>query len=96
MKNKIEGKPTEEVSILGLKAKCTMSPEYTKGTIGMAMNDTSVLISEDTGEQIGEIVACLGGGIQINDKRTSKLYRISPLDLWNAFQAGLDENIPTA
>ncbi len=38
------------------------------------------------GEEVGEIVCCLGGGIEIEDKKISEIFFIDPLKLWEAYR----------
>lgn len=78
-----EGKPTEKV-ILSVEAEVINDPEYSRGTMHMRFQNTYVGIKQ--GEKlVGEICGCLGGGVEVTDKKSDKSYYISAGSIWEAF-----------
>jgi hypothetical protein len=95
-----EGLPTEKI-ILSVEAIVTIDPEYLSGNMHLTFQDCSAEVRqglsgrEGKPELIGEIVGCLGGGVEINDKKSGKTYYISAGALWEAFENWIRKNDST-
>lgn len=90
MSRTYKGKPTEEATLI-VRAVVTIDPEYSDGSMHMTFQDCCAEVREGLPgrdgkpELIGEVIGCLGGGVEINDRKSGKTYFISAKSLWEAF-----------
>ena len=69
-------------------------PGRKKNKMHMTLADTSVSVSVDDNE-VGEICACLGGGVEVQDRLSGKTWFLSSLSLWTGFRAAIDKAMDT-
>lgn len=69
---------------------CTL--DDTGGSFKATFEDCTAHLGEDGGREVGRVAGCLGGGVQITDKRSGApvIWYIAPLELWNAFEAAAE------
>ena len=85
---RIDSKPDEKLE-LSIPIKLSLSPKYSKGNIHLTFGDTGVSFSAGEGEgkeKIMEIIACIGGGIEIQDKLTEETWFLSFMDIAEAYR----------
>ena len=85
----------KEIILNGIKAVQCIDQETGRGSLHFKFIDTTVEVTDDnTKENTGSIVGCVGGGIELWDKRTDKkdlsgLFFINSESLWNSFLEAL-------
>lgn len=79
----------KEELTLTVKVKCTSAPhmQVRKSTFKYA--DCSCAV-EVEGKEIGHVFGCLGGIVELVDKKTHTNYWLHPADLWREFQRALN------
>lgn len=86
----IKEKPNEPpyVGELTIPVKQTGSTEWHGGWMHLTFSDLSASVTNDDGEEIGSVKACLGGTIEVNfnteDGGMRDSYSVSFQDIWNA------------
>lgn len=94
----IQGAPTETGFLPPIEIAVILDKQHTEGALHMTFSDTQVIVStaDEKGEKIelGSITGVVGGGIEINDKRTGKLWYFSAKAIWEAYQAMIAEQVP--
>jgi len=74
-----------------LEIEVSIHDHAPKGYMHMAFADCAATI-RDGETEIGEIVGCMGGGVELKDRRVTDhpTYFLSTRTLWNAFQRALE------
>jgi hypothetical protein len=88
MAERIDGKPDEKLE-LSLPFKLCMSPKYSKGNMHITFSDVSVKVTTGEGDEekkIMTIIACIGGGIEIQDDLTEETWFLSFMDIAEAYR----------
>jgi hypothetical protein len=88
MPERIDSKPDEKLE-LSLPFKLSLSPKYSKGNIHLTFGDTAVNFSIGEGDEKKEImtiIACIGGGIEIQDELTEETWFLSFIDIADAYR----------
>lgn len=85
---RIDSKPDEKLE-LSLPLNLCMSPKHSKGDLHITYGDTAVSFTAGKGDEkhkIMEIIACIGGGIEIQDKLTEETWFLSFMDIAEAYR----------
>ena len=71
-----------------VKPKMIGAPEWRRSSMCWTFQDCAAKVSDDDGNEIGEVVGTLGGGVQVTTIVNGKRYRwlITPQEFWEAFQ----------
>jgi hypothetical protein len=88
MPERIDSKPDEKLE-LSIPLKLCMSPKYSKGNFHLTFGDTSVKVTTGEGDEkknIMTIIACIGGGIEIQDDLTEETWFLSFMDIAEAYR----------
>ena len=70
---------------ISVEAEMTYDPERTSNRLHLTISDTTITAKQGE-EELGRILGCIGGAVEIRDKRSGCSYTIRPQDLWVAYE----------
>jgi hypothetical protein len=85
----IPGAPDESGVLNNLPIRVSFDPRYQQGHLHLTMEAATIAID---GKEVGSIMFCIGGGLELNDARTKKSWYLGLNEIWAAFESMLAEN----
>jgi len=84
-----------KITLNGIEAVCLYDDETNQVGMHLSLEDSTVHVEEGD-QEVGSITTCLGGGLELCDRRISEehprtVFFMGARTLWEAFQRALEE-----
>lgn len=89
----LPGAPTESGVLQNVPIRVTFDPAYQQGHLHLTMEAATFSIDD---KEVGSILFCIGGGLELHDDRTKKSWYLGLNEIWSAFEVMLAEQAKNA